>query len=258
VAAKNYAKNTMKQLQPFTTFDLSTSHFESEGHYVVPKTHSYFEALERREHAPGVLRRQAQTRGTAFAAQILWNLWDEPEEQAFVSGVIGEAAFNSAAYEHAATKEVMRRNLALPVLVDGETVQDAVSLINGAAEALSNAAQVSGRLEVSCDRYSKTAPSLRRGYGRTVGAASLMLACAPIADRLLNAGYDECQTSELARQACIELSINAKSSREKLGVYSSLAQFADSDSPLNIYFRRNAPVIARDAYNAARDTQTTI
>jgi hypothetical protein len=237
-------------------FDLPTMHLGGE-HYTPPKARDEQE-IERRHGMPrGLLIAEQQQLGVRVAASILYLLEDK-ESVRFSSRLLAASGMNTAWYEFAnrAEREVMRRRLKLPLLIAGrpewrpnseELRRDAST---GFAEAAVSATKVMKAIEFSSPRKRDFDTEL----GRTIGKASLTTACIGLGDKVHN-NYrlDDADVQMLVRRQGLSALRDARSLGTELGSNPSIAQLANPDSDLAVYWRRNAPNEAIGALTLATE-----
>lgn len=226
--------------------DLPTKHLFGERDYIPPKARDEEEIARRRELKRGVLIAEQQQQGTKVACFILDHL-EQPEDIAFGSRILAASGFNTAYYSHARGTSYMRRVLHLPrptrnpnrTVTTGSMLQDAqfnFCEAYYAAEKLTDAAA-----KTSLEHANAKVP-----FGRLVGNASIKLACVTLGDRI--GQYDEAAAQRMVRQRYLDTVQDSRDLGADVGSAPSLAQLANPDSDLSVFWRREAPNGALQAY----------
>lgn len=249
----------MEKERIYKDFDLPTKHVHG-THFVPAKAREEAEIARRRQLPKGVLLAEQQARGLAVASTLLKHLSDT-ESIAFSGRLITASGLNTAWYGFArgAEHEVMRRRLKLPYLA----VQDpayrptSADLLHDAAFAFGEARAVAEQVTAALETRSPKTERYKRSLGRQVGSASLTLACVDLGDRLIEQPLRSVDTQMLVRQRSLQALNDARTLSNTLGLPPSIAQFADPDSQLSVYWRREAPNNALKAYQAAVELHLT-
>lgn len=237
-------------------FDLPTKHLGEGKHFVPAKARDEAEIARRRQLAPGTLLAEHQERGVAMAATII-KLVNKPDDIAFTARLLSAAGLNTAWYSFArgAESEVMRRRLKLPFLaVHQPEVRPSTSdLVQEAAFRLSEARDSGVALIDALNHAPLKTERLSKTFGRQVGKASLTLACVELGDALQAQPLTTVHTQNLVRGRCLQALEDARTLSQQVGLPPSIAQLADSDSHLSVYWRREAPNEAVSAYHQAAE-----
>lgn len=245
----------------YKDFDLPTKHLREGKHFVPAKARDEAEIARRRSLAPGTLLAEYQERGVAVAATII-KLITKPGDIAFSAQVLSAAGLNTAWYSFArgAESEVMRRRLKLPFLAAHQPLTheppvrpSTDDLLQEAAFGFGEARATGMELIDSLDHLPLRTERLRKTFGRRVGRASLTLACVELGDVLQDSPVGGVDTQNLVRGRCLQALENARTLGHEVGVPPSIAQLADPDSHLSVYWRREAPNEAANAYHQAAE-----
>lgn len=250
----------MIEQRVYKDFDLPTKHLGDTKHFVPARAHDEDEIARRRNRQPGVLLAEQQERGIAVASSILKHL-SQPEGVDFSARVLSAAGLNTAWYSFArgAEYEVMRRRLKLPFLVarSDEFRQSSDDLLSDGAFRFDEARAKAGELIVATEAQLPKLERVKRSFGRMVGRASLTLACVELGDRFIEEPLTSVDTQLLVRQRSLQALNDARTLQADIGLPPSMAQLADPDSHLSVFWRREAPTDAVRAYHAAVDLQFT-
>lgn len=234
--------------KPYSHFDLPTQHLGME-HYIPPRTRDEDEAERRRYLPRGTVLAEQQRNGLYVAQAIMNQELDEPDEL-FASRVLAASGLNSSWYSYARNARVMRRRLFLPKLIDEEAAwretHDGLraKVRDGLAEAVKW-----GEVLAWATAESTVRTHLPVVAGRAMGNASLQLSCMTIGDVPRGVGTFDVQA--VAREQGLASLEFARRAEAEMGVAPSIAQLADKDSPLSVYWRRNAPNGAYEALEQA-------
>jgi len=248
----------MNTLRIYKDFDLPTKHLDEADHYVPPKARDDSEIDRRRALRQGTLLAEHQQKGLLVASTIL-NQIEEPEDIAFSSKILSATGLNTAWYSMARYAPVMRRRLKLPMLAQENRLFTPTSaeLLGDSALGFEAAAFIAGRLVVSNEVNPKRVEARKIHLGRRVGNTSLRLACVGLGDQVV-ANIDEItdfDIQDIVRTRSLHALDTARTIGQDIGVPPSMAQLADQDSDLAVYWRRNSPNGAREAYDFATSTQ---
>ena len=151
----------------------------------------------------------------------------------------------------------MRRRLKLPYLAvqKPEYRETSDEILYDAAfrfgEARAAAEQLKGALEI----HSPKVDQHKRTLGRMIGKASLTLACVDLGDKLIEHPLSSVDTQILVREHSLRALNDARTLGNTIGLPPSVAQFADPDSHLSVFWRREAPNGAVEAYETAVELQ---
>ena len=238
----------------YKDFDLPKTHLGPEGHFAPPKARDQ-EEIERRQAQPrGVLVLEAQHDGIEMACDILPAL-RQSEDITFAADVLAASGLNTAWYLFGKDAPVQRRRLKLEILAtdDPEQRPTTFMLLNNAVDDLKEALVVSNTLIKGSREQLPDTEQKQKVLGRIIGHASLTLSCASLGDQI---GYEMQDISnhdiqDLARRRGLHALGASKEIGKTIGTAPSLAQLADPDSDLSVYWRRNAPDGALAAYEQA-------
>lgn len=245
----------------YRDFDLPTKHLEETKHFIPAKARDEAEITRRRDLAPGTLLAEQQERGVAVATTII-KLVTEPNDIAFSARLLSAAGLNTAWYSFArgAENEVMRRRLKLPFLAAHQPLGQELpvrpntdDLIQETAYLFSEARASGLGLVDAIQCNPVRAERLRKAFGRQVGKASLTLACVELGDQLQSPLIGAVDTQKLVRGQCLQALEDARTLGHQIGLPPSIAQLADPDSHLSVYWRREAPNQAVDAYHRSTE-----
>jgi hypothetical protein len=235
---------------PPKDFDLSTSRIPG-SFYVPPKARDPIEIARRHTLAPGELVLEQQQRGVRIARLVLESLTDKQSVD-FALPLLGVGSLNTAWHTHAQperTQEtgVRRRRLKYPWLPDWS---DRDHLLLGVKHSLTTAETLAARVTLAHSLDLPKLPRLQRDFATSIGEGALAGACivalgdGPIPGSPLRAQL-------FAREAGILLAESRLAVAEQVGSAPTLAQLADADSDLAVFWRRNAPDQAFAAYSQA-------
>lgn len=230
-------------------FDLPTKHLGPEGHYVPPKARDEAEIARRRtmRAGRGILMAEQQEFGVKVGALIL----EHPravEDLEFTAPLLAASGLNTAWFSFGRTLDVMRRELKLPRPSQRRPITTANLLEDaqlGFFEAAHSAEKVTKQARKGGLEYANHVVP----FGRAIGNASLKLACTTLADML--AGLDEATSSEVMRRQSLHTLQASRELGDTIGTAPTLAQLANPDSDLSVYWRRTAPNGAVEAYEQA-------
>jgi hypothetical protein len=244
----------MSEKAPFKDFDLTVKHVD-ERHYVPPKARRP-EEIERRRRMPrGSVLVEQQQRGIAMASAIL-NHVQEESDIAFAKRVLTASGINTAWYNFAQdAPDVMRRRLKLPPVAveDDPWRADQATLLGSARYRYEDAVLLADRVVAATELRSRRLPTHKKILGRHLGETSLVLACVDMdASAIYGTAFD---VQHVVRQRSLAALEDARIFANEIGVHPTLAQLADPDSDLSVYWRRNATAGAYDAYEQATSLQ---
>jgi len=238
----------------YKDFDLPTNHQAKGEPYVPPKARDSYE-IERRHNLPaGTLLAEQQRDGVAISADIL-SVIEDPRSLAFASRLLGASALNSSWYLFADGASVMRRRLKLPLLTvpEDDIRPDTLELAQVRDERLR---QVRDHANTYAQMVSFALSELaledrRTVLGRQVGNSALAIATVDLGD-LFTFGYgDDFRVQDTVRRRSLRTLRDSRELGTELHTVPSLAQLANPDSDLSVFWRRNAPDGALDAYESA-------
>lgn len=244
----------MSEKPPFKDFDLTVKHVDGR-HYVPPKARRP-EEIERRRRLPrGSLLAEQQRKGIVIGAAILHRV-QEPEDITFTRRVLAAGGLNTAWYSFAQdAPDVMRRRLKLPpVAVENDPWRaDSATLLESARLRYDDAVLLADRVVAATELRARRLHQHKKVLGRHLGETSLILACVDMdANAIYGTAFD---VQHVVRQRSLAALEDARNLAGEVGAHPTLAQLADPDSDLSVYWRRNAPIGAYDAYEAAISEQ---
>ena len=234
----------------FKEFDLPVKHLQGGEHYVPPKARDSVEIARRKQYNPGVLLAELQLRGIEIARTILELVADQ-EDTLFTTRTLGAAALNTSWYSYAmGAEDVMRRRLTLPSIDEfGENITKP-AIIGSAIEQIEVAERAAG-IMVDEGHEKKPLYAVRKKViGVNLGNSALTLASVPFVN-ILNRSNDPEFQQDIARQGALELLEDSRTLYKQVDSNPTLAQLADNDSPLSVYWRRNANDVAFEALEQA-------
>jgi len=224
--------------EPYTDFDLPTK-FLPNQHYIPPRTRDSAEAERRHELPTGTLRLEQQQKGLVIANAVL-GLVEQPEDISFITDILSISTIDSAWYGFGQHAPVMRRRLKLPTLaIEGsDWRQNGPGQFEHARQGLFHAVSLA---EVVTATHTNRQPTRKvaEKLGRHLGNVSLDLACIDIAN--LSSSLDAFDVQAQARERSLDLIARSSFMAGRIGTNLSLAQLANPDSDLSVYYRRNAP-----------------
>jgi hypothetical protein len=244
----------MRKQRPYRDFDLPNKHLAYERHYVPPRTRDSAEAERRRSLPRGVLLAEQQLKGLQVATTILEQLGQDGEGLRFATRWLAASGLNTAWYSYAHDAPVMRRRLKLPILAtdDPEQRPSALMLHHDIVSSMRQGLTHAARIVVTTGR-TPVVETYQTQVGRIVGKASLTMACFAIGDFIgyESASLDDFDLQDLARRRGLASLEDARTLAAAIGTPPSMAQLANPDSDLAVFWRRQAPQGAYEAYEAA-------
>lgn len=240
----------------YKDFDLP-SRIEAKGApYVPPKARDDDEIERRRRLPTGTLLAEAQRDGVAIAADILADM-EDPADLAFASRLLGASALNTSWYLFAEGAPVMRRRLKLPLLAtEGDIVRpDTIELVQARDRRLAEARR---RADTHTQMVAFALAEAARddsatNLGRLVGNTGLSIATVDLGDVFTFGQGDNFEVQDAVRERSLQTLRDARELGIELHTIPSLAQLADPDSDLSVFWRRQAPNGAYRAYCDAID-----
>jgi len=221
---------------------------------VPPKARDADEIARRRAMRPGGLLAEHQLKGIHIAAKVLDFAAAKGEADEFLVSTLAATEFNTAWYNHAAgATDVMRRRLKLPRHDENPVgLNTDIMLASGRDRLLMSTYAASLLI-----RY-QGMPNFTKEVGIRIGDASLHLASAAVQSELVAAGRDTAMVQEITRHAALQMVEASRQMHEDVHSNPSLAQLADSDSPLSHYWRVNGSDLAVEAlqYATAPEAQS--
>lgn len=244
----------------FKDFDLPTQHLGN-NHYVPAKAREEAEIERRQSMHRGMLLAEHQEKGLKVAANIL-HLVSDKDSVSFSSRLLAASGINSAWYGFArgAEHEVMRRRVKLPSLIAGNTEwrPNSSELRHNASTEFAEASALATKVVKGIEYHSPRTAEFKRSLGRTIGRASLTAACIELGDQVFGQPIIDSDVQLLVRQRSLNALSDARHLESSLGVAPSIAQFADPDSQLSVFWRRESPNGALKAYETAIELQTEL
>lgn len=226
--------------QPYTHFDLPKQHLSEQSHYVPPAARNLAEVARRRQLPAGTLLKEQQLGGMVVARDVLATV-NPGIDTAFASRMIGMAMLNTSWYIFGKDAPgVMRRRLLLPKASDEPVMTRSAAatrakILEGLDTGIELAEQV-----VDQHKKRRVSHATARAFGRHIGNVSLL--CAVLGDGQRTMTGPVFAVQEHARTEALELLDNSRQIFEITGdAHPSVAQLADTDSPLSVYWRRSAP-----------------
>lgn len=238
----------------YKDFDLPVRHQPKGLDYVPPKARDEEEAMRRRLMPAGTLMADQQCDGIAITADILTGL-EDPRDLAFASRLLGASALNTSWYLFARNASVMRRRLKLPNLTvpEDDVRPDTLELIQSRDLRLED---VRGRSRtyasiVAFGFGEMLLDNHRNRLGRNIGNSALAIATVDLGDVFTFGSSDDFEVQDAVRRRALRTLTDARELGVELHTAPSLAQLADPDSDLSVFWRRNAPNGALMAYEQA-------
>lgn len=215
-----------------------------------PKARTADEIDWRRSHPAGSVLAEQEYRGLLIASKVLKKVHDEPDV-AYAASLIAASGLNSSWYDFVRYSDVMRRRVHLPVLGRGEQ-----GSLLGQYNTLDNARMMVDHAAVAAQGLMRavengTAGRARKAVilGRTLGEASLALACVPDGERVRN--MTPFMAQAWVREQGLHALQQARGMAVDLGTHPSIAQFADPTSDIAVAIRRHAPNVVEQAFDEA-------
>ncbi|MCA9349089.1 hypothetical protein KC878_03010 [Candidatus Saccharibacteria bacterium] len=230
----------------FKHFDLPVKHLDEGYDYVPPKARDLAEIERRRALPAGSVLAEAQLRGIETAARVI-DYCAEHDDGEFSARVLAATAMNTAWYNLARDAErVMRRRLYLPIHGRTEPITR-VTLLTRSSERMQFAREMAARHKISVEGKHCTALKHQRELGLRLGNTSLFLAAVEMAPEIEMARGETALAQRITRSAALEALEQSRNLYAEIGANPTLAQLADVDSPLSVYWRRNG---SNEAVNA--------
>lgn len=231
-------------------FDLPVKHLDGDFDYVPPKARDQAEIVRRRQLAPGTLLVEQQALGTEIAGRVV-DYCIEHDDGEFSARLLAATAMNTAWYNFARdAQNVMRRRLYLPVHGKVEPITRE-SLLTRASERFTLSAQMAERVRRSVEGRHCTTTRYRKELGVRLGDTALVLAAVDNAPEIEMARGESGLAQRITRQACLRALEQSRGLHAEISANPTLAQLADADSPLSVYWRRHGTNQAVDALEAA-------
>ncbi len=233
--------------QPFRDYDSPNRPQFGGEHYIVPPTRDPIEWLRRTDRPRGVLRFEFQQRGLMIGAAVLRAV-REPEDIAFVRPILAASLQQAGNYtSNMGRIDVQRSRWKLPDLTEASPLAGLPleSMLQETADQLDEAALASSGLIYDIARHGTHIKRTGLQLGGRIGHASLTLASAHLARIAPHLSDFDIQWQ--ARLEGLKTAEQVGGLAETIGTIPSIAQLADQDSPLSVYWRREAP---NGAYNA--------
>lgn len=233
--------------RPYRDFNLPVQHLAGSNHYVPPKARSSDEIERRRSQPRGVVLAEQQYRGMLIGSRILRKVEDEPDV-AYAYQLLAASGMSSTWYLSARDSETMSKRFKLPVLArdeDGTLFQD-LTVREHAQVAFEDAIVAAQGLLSAVEASSPIRGKKAMALGRTLGNASLALACVPEGESVRN--FTPFMTQAWVREQGMGILQNARIMAADIGTPPSFAQLADPNSDLAVEIRRHAPNAVEQAY----------
>lgn len=238
----------------YKDFDLPTTLQAKGADYVPPKARDEDEIARRKRLPSGTLLAEQQRDGVAITGDILAQL-ERQEDLEFASRLLGASALNSSWYLFAQGAPVMRRRLKLPMLANPLPGMRPISaelaiardqrLTQVKQKAETHAQMVAfGLSELAVDDNTVI-------LGRSLGNTALAIATVDLGDQVWANNTDDFAVQDLVRRRSLRTLKDARELGSELHTIPSLAQLANPDSDLAVFWRRTAPNGALNAYEAA-------
>lgn len=236
--------------KPYKHFDLPTYHLSGE-HYVPARARHSGEIERRRMQPTGTVLLEQQRGGLAIASDVV-NQLEEDEDLRFAGDMLAAGGLNASWYSFAQGAEVMRRRLYLPELADDETEwrETREGLLEKVRTNLAQAADLAWVL-ADAGREGLRTERTKTSLGRTMGSVSLGLASVRLGDAPETVSAFQIQAG--VRRVSLDALDRSRTISSEVGMNPSIAQLADPDSPLSVYWRRNAPNGAHEAFVKAQE-----
>ncbi len=263
-------------------FDLPIIHLTEEENYIPPRARDATEIVRRRNLRPGTLILEQQAVGLNVAVDIFNYPVDQRQDRDFIHDRVASALMNTAWYtfgDHT-PDIIMRRRLKLPVLADDQagvlttneseiddhdydlSVDEAEEtlgwretregLLAHIRTNLSRSAVLGHRLTFAHTQELNTM-KLYKQLGRAMGNTALAITSLPLADAPKGMSEEEIQNVVLMTGN--DLLERSRVSHQVSGFHASVAQLADSESPLSRAWRRDAPK-TNQAHDALVEAQS--
>lgn len=232
--------------RPRRNFDLPAKHInDTDGsNYVPPRARDPEEIARRQQLPPGSLIREFQASGIKVAGAIFNHPVTEPEDVNYIHRRLAIPLLNSAWYsfaDSAKTPDIfMRRELKLPILADDQAEWRAAKegMLARIRQSLTETARLASSLSIQHQKGLETT-RIEKKLGRTMGNTALALISLQHANAPM--GMSEVDIQDIVMLDASELLQDAQTSHEGTGIHASIAQLADSESPLARDWRDNAP-----------------
>jgi hypothetical protein len=240
-------------MKTFTNFDLPVKHLEGEGeHYVPPKARDPHEIERRRMLAKGVLLAEKQAEGIKIARGILEQMVDQ-DDTLFATRTLAAASLNTAWYSYAqGAQDVMRRTLQLPNYEDMDETNASEYLFDTAIDQMGEAEIIAQRLVRDGHERRRLYVVHKKPLGLKLGNTAIVLATIPHANQLAYL-QDPAFRQMLARDCALGVLEDSRTLYKQMnGSNPTLAQLADQDSPLSVYWRNQANNLAYNALELAQ------
>lgn len=237
--------------QPFRDYDSPNRRQYGGEHYIVPPTRDPLEAIRRIDRPRGVLRFEYQQRGLRIGAAVLRGL-QQPEDIEFSRPVLAASLQKAGDYtSNMGRIDVQRSRWKLPDFTEASPLAGLAleAMLQQTADQLDEAATASAKLIYDIARYGTQIKRTGMQLGGRIGHASLMLASAHLAGIAPHLSDYDIQWQ--ARIEGLKTAERVGALAETIGTIPSIAQLSDPDSPLSVYWRREAPNGAYDALETA-------
>lgn len=240
-------------MNAFKHFDLPVKHLDTDFDYVPPKARNQEEIERRRSLPPGTVLAEAQTRGVEIACRVI-DYCVEHDDGEYSARLLAATAMNTAWYNFARdARTVMRRRLYLPIHGKTDPITRE-SLLTRASKHMHESAEQAHRVQRSIEGRHCTTTRFKKDLGIKLGDTSLVLASVERATEIEMARGESALAQRITREACLEALEQSRILYSDMHSNPTLAQLADSDSPLSVHWRRTAPNEALDALEFATNS----
>ncbi len=246
----------MNEKLPYSQLNLPKYHLPEDGkHYSPYASRDYAEVARRESLRPGSLILEQQYYGVGIASSMISEFEQHDiDDGNFTTRMLAVAGLNSSWYSYAQHSDVMSRRLALPKLAEefndesyNETRKELTRKCN---QGMFASAVMAGYLFDMHENGIKVGERAREvSLGKILGNTSLSLACLDVVDTTKH--LDSFGAQDLAREHSLRQVEQARTAADKIGTYPSMAQFAEADSEMMVYWRRFAPNEAVGLLNRA-------
>jgi len=235
---------------PYKNFDLPKQHLIGE-HYV-PARARHTDEIDRRRSLPrGTVLLEQQQRGLAIVGHVLDHVEDEADVR-FATEMAAISGLNAGWYSYGQQAPVMRRRLELPELADDtyDWRETRVGLMIKVREGLAHASELATVLTQATPEH-RSFKRYTFNFGKQIGNVSLKLANVGLGNAPLSMNAFDVQSA--VREESLVVLDRARTIAGTIGINPSIAQLADPDSPLAVYWRRSAPNGAFEAFEQATE-----
>jgi len=246
----------MTEKLPYSQLNLPKYHLSAEdGHYSPYASRDELERERRDNLRPGSLILEQQYYGVGIASSMVSELEKKDvDDGGFTTRMLAMTGINSSWYSFARNSDVMSRRLGLPKMseeFDGIAYSETrEGLLQKCNRGMFASAIMAGYLYDMHEYGIKVGERAREvALGKNLGNTSLSLACLDVVDTTKHKSAFDAQ--DLAREHSLRLIESSRTAADQIGTYPSMAQFAEADSELMVYWRRFAPNEAVGLLNRA-------